>query len=137
MAGKRVLVVDDTPSIRVIERSVLKNLGFDHVAEAEDGDQALKYLQNNPVDLVICDWDMPKLSGLELLKAIRKDKDLKKTKFIMLTGLATKDLVTEAIKAGVNEYIVKPFSASILEEKIKSLGVLDTPKSNADAEASA
>jgi two-component system chemotaxis response regulator CheY len=117
----KILIVDDFATMRKVIRNLLKQGGFENVAEAEDGAAALKVLKSQPVDFVISDWNMPNMSGLELLKAVRADEELKEMPFLMVTAEALKDNVVAAVKAGVSNYIVKPFTAEVLNEKIEKI----------------
>jgi two-component system chemotaxis response regulator CheY len=117
----KILVVDDFATMRKVIRNLLKQGGFENVVEAEDGVAALKVLQSQKVDFVISDWNMPNMSGLELLKAVRGSDDLKELPFLMVTAEALKDNVVAAVKAGVSNYIVKPFTAEVLTEKIEKI----------------
>ncbi len=117
----KILIVDDFATMRKVIRNLLKQGGFENVAEAEDGVAALKVLKSQPVDFVISDWNMPNMSGLELLKAVRADEELKEMPFLMVTAEALKDNVVAAVKAGVSNYIVKPFTAEVLNEKIEKI----------------
>ncbi|ACL02364.1 MULTISPECIES: chemotaxis response regulator CheY [Desulfatibacillum] len=117
----KVLVVDDFATMRRIVKNILKDIGFTNISEAEDGAVALKQLQAAPVDLIICDWNMPNMSGLDLLKAVRADEKLKATPFVMVTAEAQKTRVVEAVQAGVSNYIVKPFTADAVKEKLKKV----------------
>ena len=119
--GKKVLVVDDSSVMRQIIKKNLKALGFGEISDAEDGAAGLKKLGDAPVDLVVSDWNMPKMTGIEFLKAVRADDKLKGTAFIMVTSEADKEKIMEAVQAGVNQYIVKPFNANQLEEKIQAV----------------
>ncbi len=119
--GKKVLVVDDSSVMRQIIKKNLKELGFGHITDAEDGVEGLKKLGDAPVDLVVSDWNMPKMTGIEFLKAVRADDKLKGTAFIMVTSEADKAKIMEAVQAGVSQYIVKPFNANQLEEKIQAV----------------
>ena len=119
--GKKVLVVDDSAVMRQIIKKNLKELGFTELSEAEDGAAGLKKAGEEPVDLIVSDWNMPNMTGLEFLKAVRADAGLKGIAFIMVTSEADKEKIMEAVKAGVNQYIVKPFNAIQLEEKIKAI----------------
>lgn len=114
----KVLIVDDFATMRRILRNILKQVGFSRISEADDGKNALKELKKEKFDLVLCDWNMPEMSGLELLKTIRADTDLKATPFVMVTAEAQKDNIVEAVKAGVNNYVVKPFTAETISEKL-------------------
>ncbi|MGK0179880.1 MAG: two-component system chemotaxis response regulator CheY [Nitrospinales bacterium] len=119
--GKKVLVVDDSAVMRQIIKKNLKELGFTELSEAEDGAAGLKKAGEEPVDLIVSDWNMPNMTGLEFLKAVRADAKIKGTAFIMVTSEADKEKIMEAVQAGVNQYIVKPFNAMQLEEKIKAI----------------
>ncbi len=118
----KVLVVDDFPTMRRIVKNLLKQLGFENIDEAEDGGQALQRLKGGNYGLVISDWNMPNMEGIELLRNVRKEADpLKNIPFLMVTAEAEKEKVIEAIKAGVDNYIVKPFTADILKEKLEKI----------------
>jgi two-component system, chemotaxis family, chemotaxis protein CheY len=117
----KVLVVDDQLTIRSLVRGGLQQLGFKDIEEAPDGEEALRHLIVKPVQLVISDYNMPKLDGLNLLRAIRTHEPIKKTAFIMLTGRADKELVQKAVQHGVNNYLVKPFTIATLKEKIEAV----------------
>ena len=117
----KVLVVDDFATMRRIIKNILKQLGFTNIIEAEDGKSALKMLQNDKFDLILCDWNMPEMAGIELLGKVRADEQLKGIPFVMVTAEAQKENIIEAVKAGVNSYIVKPFTAEIVEQKLKKL----------------
>jgi two-component system chemotaxis response regulator CheY len=117
----KVLVVDDQQTIRSLVRTGLQQLGINDVREAADGEDGLRTLLANPVNLVITDFNMPKVDGLELLRAIRAHPPLAKTAVIMLTGRADRDLVQRAVQFGVNNYLVKPFTVATLKEKIEAV----------------
>ena len=117
----KILIVDDFATMRKVIRNLLKQGGFENVVEAEDGVAALKVLKSQPVDFIISDWNMPNMSGLELLKSVRSDDELKALPFLMVTAEALKDNVVAAVKAGVSNYIVKPFTAEVLNEKIEKI----------------
>lgn len=119
--GKKVLVVDDSAVMRQIIKKNLKELGFTDLTEAEDGAAGLKAAGDGAFDLIVSDWNMPNMTGLEFLKAVRADGGLKGVAFIMVTSEADKEKIMEAVQAGVNQYIVKPFNAVQLEEKIKAI----------------
>lgn len=123
MADKNIkfLVVDDMSTMRRIVRSILKELGFDNVEEAEDGNDALSKLKAGKFDFVISDWNMPNLDGLEMLKAIRSDEKLKTLPVMLVTAEAKKENIIEAAKAGASGYVVKPFTAAVLEEKLTKI----------------
>ncbi|AIH03770.1 MAG: Response regulator receiver protein [Thermodesulfobacterium sp. 37_54] len=117
----KVLVVDDFATMRKIIKNILTQLGFKNILEADDGSSALELLKKEKIDLIISDWNMPKMSGLDLLKAVRNDPNLKDILFVMVTAEAQKDNVIEAIKHGVNQYIVKPFTPETLKEKLEKV----------------
>lgn len=118
----RILVVDDFPTMRKIVKSVLKQLGYNNLTEAEDGAQALQMLKSDDrFQFVVSDWNMPNMTGIELLKAVRGDPKLKHLPFLMITAEAEKDNIVEAVKSGVNSYIVKPFNASTMKEKLEKM----------------
>lgn len=117
----KVLVVDDQLTIRSLVRGGLQQLGFKDIEEAPDGEEALRHLIVKPVQLVISDYNMPKLDGLNLLRAVRTHEPIKKTAFIMLTGRADKELVQKAVQFGVNNYLVKPFTIATLKDKIEAV----------------
>lgn len=119
--SKKVLVVDDSAVMRQIIKKNLKELGFAEPLEAENGAAGLKKAGEEEVDLIVSCWNMPIMTGLEFLKAVRADDKLKGTNFIMVTSEADKEKIMEAVQAGVNQYIVKPFNAMQLEEKIKAI----------------
>ena len=117
-AKMKFLVVDDFSTMRRIVKNILKQLGYENIDEAEDGAQAYSKLQNGDYDFVVTDWNMPNMDGLELLKKVRSDERLKAMPILMVTAEAEKDKVITAIQAGVNNYIVKPFTAEVLKEKM-------------------
>ena len=114
----KVLIVDDFATMRRILRNILKQIGFTDIAEADDGDTALKELKKGKYDLILCDWNMPEMSGLELLNIVRSDDELKNIPFVMVTAEAQKDNIVEAVQAGVTNYVVKPFTAKTINEKL-------------------
>jgi len=117
----KVLVVDDFATMRKIIRNVLKQIGFEDIAEAEDGAAALQILKREKVGLVVTDWNMPNMTGLELLQNIRNDPGGAKMPVLMVTAEGLKENVLEAVKAGVSNYVVKPFTAEVLQEKIEAI----------------
>jgi two-component system chemotaxis response regulator CheY len=117
----KILTVDDFSTMRRIIRNMLRQLGYTNIVEAEDGAEALSLLQREKVDFVISDWNMPNMSGLDLLKAIRADEHLKPLPVLLVTAEALKENVVEALKAGVNNYVVKPFTAETLKGKIDAI----------------
>lgn len=117
----RILVVDDFETMRRIIKGSLKKIGFSNIVEAEDGLGALKVLENEDIGLIMCDWNMPNMTGIEVLRKIRSDEKLKDIPFIMVTAEVQKENVIEAVKAGTNHYIVKPFTPEVLAVKIKEV----------------
>jgi two-component system, chemotaxis family, chemotaxis protein CheY len=117
----KVLVVDDFATMRKIVRNILKQIGFENIIEAEDGNAALRMIKNESVGLVVTDWNMPNMSGLGLLQEIRQNPDTSKLPVLMVTAEGLKENVMEAVKAGVNNYVVKPFTAEVLQEKIETI----------------
>ncbi len=117
----KILVVDDFPTMRRIIRNLLKDLGFENVDEAEDGVQGLEKLRNSTFELVVSDWNMPNMDGLEMLKGIREDPTLAKIPVLMVTAEAKKENIIAAAQAGANGYVVKPFTAATLEEKLNKI----------------
>ncbi|OPY71824.1 MAG: Chemotaxis protein CheY [Syntrophorhabdus sp. PtaU1.Bin058] len=114
----KVLVVDDFATMRKIIKNVLKQINVESVLEAENGKHALTVLKGDTVDLIISDWIMPEMTGIEFLKACKQDDAIKKIPFIMVTAEAQKDNIMEAIKSGVDNYIVKPFTPEKLRDAI-------------------
>ncbi len=117
----RLLVVDDSSTMRRIIRNSLKVVGYEDVLEAENGEGALARLQSEQVDLVITDWNMPGMTGLELVAAMRGTPALKQTPVLMVTTVAEKENILKAMQAGVNNYVVKPFDATTLKKKIEQI----------------
>lgn len=117
----KVLVVDDFSTMRRIVKNALKQIGFTQTVEADDGTTALEVLKQENVGLIISDWNMPKMSGLDLLKAVKSDGATKDIPFIMVTAEAQKENVLQAVQAGVSNYVVKPFTADNLQEKLKDV----------------
>lgn len=123
MADKnlRFLVVDDFATMRRIVRNLLKDLGFNNVEEAEDGQDALNKMQQASFDFVISDWNMPNMDGLELLSKIRSTPEWSAMPVLMVTAEARKENIIAAAQAGASGYVVKPFTAAILEEKLNKI----------------
>ncbi len=117
----KFLVVDDFSTMRRIVRGLLKELGFLNVDEAEDGVVALARLKSEAFDFVVSDWNMPNMTGIELLRAIRADAALAHLPVLMVTAEAKKENIIEAAKAGANGYVVKPFTAATLDEKLNKI----------------
>ena len=123
MAAKDLnfLVVDDFSTMRRIVRNLLKELGYNKIEEAEDGVDALEKIRAGQIDFVVADWNMPNMDGLELLKTIRADDALKHIPVMMVTAEAKKENIIAAAQAGASGYVVKPFTAAILEEKLNNV----------------
>jgi two-component system chemotaxis response regulator CheY len=117
----KFLVVDDFSTMRRIIKNLLKELGFTNFDEAEDGVVALSKLKNNKYDFVVTDWNMPNMTGIELLRAIRHDTGLKHLPVLMITAEAKKENIVEAAQAGASGYVVKPFTSATLEEKLNKV----------------
>lgn len=118
-----ILIVDDQIATRDLIKAILRGTGFTNVAQAENGMMALDLLNKNQFNLIVCDWNMPEMNGLELLKKVRSDSRFSKIPFIMLTAEAYQESVRAALEAGVTDYIAKPFTAEILLKKISSVFV--------------
>lgn len=117
----KILVVDDFATMRKIIKNILGQLGYKNIVEADDGVTALAKLKAEKVNFVISDWNMPNMTGLELLKAVRADEGLKTMPFLMVTAEALEQNIVDAIKAGVTDYIVKPFTPDRMGEKITKI----------------
>jgi two-component system chemotaxis response regulator CheY len=117
----KFLVVDDFATMRRIVRNLLKELGFVNVDEAEDGNAALQKLRGSKFDFIVTDWNMPNMTGIELLRAVRADPALKHLPVLMVTAEAKKENIIEAAQAGASGYVVKPFTAATLDEKLKKI----------------
>ncbi|HLU62751.1 MAG TPA: chemotaxis response regulator CheY [Gammaproteobacteria bacterium] len=117
----KILVVDDFSTMRRIIKNLLADLGFSNVTEADDGSTALVAMKQETFDFVITDWNMPGVPGLELLRAIRADEKTKTLPVLMVTAEAKREQIIEAVKSGVSGYIVKPFTANTLQEKIEKI----------------
>ena len=117
----RFLVVDDFSTMRRIVKNFLNDLGYNNVQEADDGNTALPILKTGNVDFLITDWNMPGMPGLDLLKAVRADAKLAKLPVLMLTAEAKREQIIEAAQAGVSGYVIKPFTAATLKEKIDKI----------------
>lgn len=114
----KIMVVDDMSTMRRIVRNVLKQIGFTNVEEAENGKEALDKLKAESYGFVVSDWNMPVMTGIDMLRAIRADGALKDIPVLMVTAEAQKENIVEAVQAGVSNYIVKPFTAEALQEKM-------------------
>jgi two-component system, chemotaxis family, chemotaxis protein CheY len=117
----KYLVVDDFSTMRRIVKNLLQELGYQNIQEADDGKTAWPMLQTGSFDFVITDWNMPLMPGLELLKAIRADEKLKSLPVLMVTAEAKREQIVEAVQAGVSGYVVKPFTAEILKQKLDKI----------------
>ena len=117
----KILVVDDFPTMRRIIKNLLKDLGYENVDEAEDGLMGLEKLRNGNFEFVVSYWNMPNLDGLEMLKQIRADANLSSLPVLMVTAEAKKENIIAAAQAGANGYVVKPFTAATLEEKLNKI----------------
>jgi len=114
----KILIVDDFSTMRRIIKNLLRDLGFNNIQEAGDGNSALPMLQNGHYDFLVTDWNMPGMTGIDLLKAVRADEKLAALPVLMVTAESNREQIIEAAQAGVNGYIVKPFTAVTLKEKI-------------------
>ncbi|MFO0769096.1 MAG: chemotaxis response regulator CheY [Nitrospiraceae bacterium] len=117
----KILVVDDMSTMRRIVKNILKQLGFNNLEEAENGQEALTKLKADNYGFVVSDWNMPVMMGIDMLRAIRADEKLKKIPVLMVTAEAQKENLIEAVQAGVSNYIVKPFTAETMQEKISKI----------------
>jgi two-component system chemotaxis response regulator CheY len=117
----KILVVDDFSTMRRIIRNLLRELGFNNILEADDGQSALPKLQSGGIDFLITDWNMPGMTGIDLLRTVRADPNLAQLPVLMVTAEAKRDQIVEAAQAGVNGYVIKPFTAATLQEKIEKI----------------
>ncbi len=117
----KILVVDDFSTMRRIIKNLLKDLGFTNIQEADDGTTALPMLVQGDFDFVVTDWNMPGMQGIDLLRAIRADDNLKHLPVLMVTAEAKKEQIVAAAQAGINGYVVKPFTAATLKEKLEKI----------------
>lgn len=117
----RILVVDDFATMRRIVKNLLKELGYTNIAEADDGSSALPMLKTGEFDFLVTDWNMPNMKGIDLLKAVRAEESIKSLPVLMVTAEAKKEQIIEAANAGVNGYVVKPFNAGTLKQKIEKI----------------
>lgn len=132
----RFLVVDDFSTMRKIIKKVLGELGYTNVVEATDGQNAIEIIKaqaerKEPIDFIISDWNMPKMLGIDLLRHCKQTQDLKSLPFILVTAESEQAQIVEAVKAGVSEYVVKPFSAQVIKEKIERVYAKHNPASKA------
>lgn len=117
----KILIVDDFSTMRRIIKNLLRDLGFTNTSEADDGATALPMLQSGNFEFLITDWNMPGMQGIDLLKAVRADPNLKHLPVLLVTAEAKREQIVEAAQSGVNGYVVKPFTAATLEEKINKI----------------
>jgi len=117
----KIMVVDDMSTMRRIVKNILKQIGFSNVDEAENGQEALEKLKADTFGFVVSDWNMPVMTGIDMLRAIRSDEALKHIPVLMVTAEAKKENIVEAVQAGVSNYIVKPFTAESLQEKMAKI----------------
>ncbi|HFB64268.1 MAG TPA: chemotaxis protein CheY [Aeromonadales bacterium] len=117
----KILVVDDFSTMRRIIKNLLRDLGFNNTVEADDGTTALPILNAGGIDFLVTDWNMPGMEGIDLVKAVRADDNLKSLPILMVTAEAKREQIVSAAQAGVNGYIVKPFTAATLKEKIDKI----------------
>jgi len=117
----KILVVDDFSTMRRIIKNLLRDLGYDNIVEADDGTSALPMLKAGSFDFLVTDWNMPGMTGIDLLKAVRGDPKLATLPVLMVTAEAKRDQIVEAAQAGVNGYVVKPFTAQTLKEKLDKI----------------
>jgi two-component system chemotaxis response regulator CheY len=117
----KILIVDDFSTMRRIIKNLLRDLGFTNTVEADDGTTALPILQSGTIDFLVTDWNMPGMTGIELLRSVRADEKLKTIPVLMVTAEAKRDQIISAAQAGVNGYVVKPFTAVALKEKIEKI----------------
>jgi len=120
-AALKVLIVDDQNSVRQMTRISLEEIGVRHIHEAENGNTALDTASLQPLDLIISDFNMPEMDGLGLLRAVRSHPTARRVPFILVTGRGDRELVVKAAQAGANNYVVKPFTADILRQKIEQV----------------
>ena len=117
----RILVVDDFSTMRRIIKNILRQLGFNNIIEADDGSSAWETLNKDKIDFIISDWNMPKMPGIELLRKVRSSEEFVNTPFLMVTAEAQQENIIEAVQAKVSNYIVKPFTAETLGQKIDKI----------------
>ncbi len=117
----KILVVDDFSTMRRIIKNLLRDLGFNNTSEADDGNTALPMLKNGNFDFLVTDWNMPGMTGIDLLKAVRADESLSHIPVLMVTAEQKREQIIEAAQAGVNGYIIKPFTAQTLKEKLDKI----------------
>ena len=121
LAKKRVLIVDDAGSMRGLFKAILRSFGIENILEAADGSEALKSLQLKPVDIIFCDWEMPKKDGLQLFDELKNNEEYKHIPFVLVTSMAEVSKVKIAIDKGIKDYIVKPFKPDTIFNKINDI----------------
>ncbi len=117
----RVLVVDDFSTMRRIIKNIIRQLGFNNVVEADDGTTAWEILNKDKIDFIISDWNMPQMTGIELLRKVRSSEEFSDLPFLMVTAEAQQENIIEAVQAKVSNYIVKPFTAEVMKQKIDKI----------------
>ncbi len=117
----KILIVDDFSTMRRIVKNLLRDLGFNNTVDADDGKTALPILESGGIDFLVTDWNMPGMTGIDLLKKVRANPDLVDLPVLMVTAEAKRDQIIMAVQAGVNGYVIKPFTAAILKEKIEKI----------------
>lgn len=117
----RILVVDDFSTMRRIIKNILKQLGYNNIIEADDGTTAWEILNREQIDFVVCDWNMPKMKGIDLLRKVRESEEFEDMPFLMVTAEAQQENLVEAIQAKVSNYVVKPFTPDVLSQKIEKI----------------
>ncbi len=117
----KILIVDDFSTMRRIIKNLLRDLGLNNTSEADDGNTALPMLQNGSFDFLVTDWNMPGMTGIDLLKAVRADENLSNMPVLLVTAEQKREQIIEAAQAGVNGYIIKPFTAQTLKEKLDKI----------------
>lgn len=117
----KILVVDDFSTMRRIIKNLLRDLGFQNITEADDGKTALPILKQGGIDFLVTDWNMPEMTGIELIAEVRNDPNLAHIPILMVTAEAKREQIIAAAQAGVNGYVVKPFTATVLKEKIEKI----------------
>ncbi len=136
MQNLSILIVDDMRSMRSIVKRVLQDMGFKGLTEAGDGQEALSMLRSKKFDLVICDVEMPKMSGIELLDEVQKDEELKQVPFIMLTAMSQREKVVEILEHDVCDFVLKPINPQMLEQRVQAfLNKRDEPQEIPDLDA--
>lgn len=117
----KILIVDDFSTMRRILKNTLRQLEFNNIVEADDGSSAIRILESDQIDFIISDWNMPEMTGIELLRQVRSSDDLKGIPFLMVTAEAQQENILQAVQAGVSNYVVKPFTADTLKQKIEKI----------------